>query len=228
MKTVGLIGGMSWESSAEYYHILNETVNEKLGSLNSCRCIMYSVNFQDIQQANWDEILQMTIDAAKKVETAGADMLLMCANSMHKIAEDVQQHINIPLIHITDATAKKIKAARLHKVGLLGTKLTMEQDFYKGRLKEKFNIEVDIPNSEERKTINDIIFEELTLGIIKQSSKDRLKEIIKNLILRGAEGIILGCTEIPLIIKEEDSDVIVFNTTRIHAMEAIELALNKE
>lgn len=183
MKTIGLIGGTSWESSAEYYRILNESVNKRLGGLNSCKSIMYSVNFQEIYDANSTELLEITIDAAKKLENAGADMLLICANTMHKMADEVQHSINIPLIHIADATAKKIKAAGLKKVGLIGTKTTMEQDFYKGRIKDMFGIDINVPESEEREIINKIIFEELSLGIIKDSSREKLKSIIKGLSL---------------------------------------------
>lgn len=225
MKTIGLIGGMSWESTSEYYRVMNQQVNKRLGDLNSCRCIIFSVNFEDIQRADWDGILELTIDAARRLEGAGADMLLMCANSMHKIADDVQKSVNIPLVHIADATACEIRKAGLKKVGLMGTKTTMEQSFYKGRLKDVYDIDVVIPDSDDRIRMNDIIFKELAHGIMKQTTKENMIEIGNDLIRKGAEGIVLGCTEIPLIIGQDDFNVTVFNTTFIHASAAVELSL---
>jgi len=229
MKTIGLIGGMSWESSAEYYRIINETVKEKLGGLHSAKCIMYSVDFEEVEklqhEGKWKEATELMIDAAKRIERAGADFVLICTNTMHKMADDVQSSINIPLLHIVDATAEKIISKGLKKVGLLGTKFTMEEDFYKERLR-KFGLEIIIPEEEEREIIHTIIFKELCLGEIKESSRKKFKDIIENLISKGAEGIILGCTEIPLLIREKDCSVPVFDTTRIHAQAAVEFSIN--
>ena len=230
MKTIGLIGGMSWESSAEYYRIINETVKEKLGGLHSAKCIMYSVDFEEVEklqhEGKWKEATELMIDAAKRIERAGADFVLICTNTMHKMADDVQSSINIPLLHIVDATAEKIISKGLKKVGLLGTKFTMEEDFYKERLR-KFGLEIVIPEEEEREIIHTIIFKELCLGEIKESSRKKFKDIIENLISKGAEGIILGCTEIPLLIREKDCSVPVFDTTRIHAQAAVEFSINE-
>jgi aspartate racemase len=227
MKIIGLIGGMSWESSAEYYRIINETTKEKLGGLHSAKLILYSVDFEEIEKlqhaGQWKEATKFMIDAAKRVERGGADFVLICTNTMHKMADEVQSHIDIPLLHIADATAKKIEAHSLKTVGLLGTKFTMEEDFYKGRLKNKFGLNVLIPEADERMTVHNIIYNELCLGEIRESSRENMKEII---VLRGAEGIILGCTEIPLLVKQKDSPVPIFDTTQIHAEAAVELALS--
>lgn len=231
MKTIGLIGGMSWESSLEYYRIINEAVKEKLGGLHSARCIMFSVDFSDVEelqhQGRWDEATELMIDAAQRVEKGGADFVVICTNTMHKMAEEVQKSIEIPLLHIADATADKIKEQGLKKIGLLGTKFTMEEDFYKGRLSKMFGLEVVIPNEEEREIIHNILYSELCLGEIRSLSKDKFIRIIKNLAARGAEGIVLGCTEIPLLIKQEDCEIPLFDTTRIHARAAVEYALKK-
>ena len=230
MKKIGLIGGMSWESSLEYYRIINETVKQKLGGLHSAECIMYSVDFDEIEklqhQGKWEELTQIMINCAQRLEKAGANLIIICTNTMHKMAEEVESSITIPLLHIADATAEKIKGKGFKKVGLLGTKFTMEEDFYKGRLIDKHAIEVIIPNSEEMQIIHDIIFNELCLGEIKETSKEQYKKIIINLAEKGAEGVILGCTEIPMLIKQEDVDVPLFNTTRIHAEFAVDYAIN--
>jgi len=228
MKTIGLIGGTTWLSTIEYYRIINETVKEKLGRSHSARCILYSINFEETvlqNQGRWDVISKSFIDITKKLENAGADFLIICANTMHKIADDIENNANIPIIHIADVTAEKIIERGLSKVGLLGTSYTMEEDFYKERLKEKFNIETIIPEKNERDLINKIILNELTQGKIIQSSKQRYLEIIENLIDKKAEGIILGCTEIPLLIKKDDVDIPIFDTTEIHAKAAVEYAL---
>jgi aspartate racemase len=229
MKTIGLIGGLSWESSKEYYRIINETVNEKLGGLHSAKCILYSVDFaecREIQQTKgWDEVTKMLIDAAQRLEVAGADIVLICTNTMHKFAPEIQRETHIPLLHIADATAEKIVEKGLRKVGLLGTKMTMEEEFYKGRIVQRFGIEVLVPDQDERDFIETVIFDELCVGKMNASSKMRLKEIIQKLVENGAEGIILGCTEIPLLIKKEDVNVPVFDTAEIHAIAAVAYAL---
>ena len=229
MKKIGLIGGMSWESSLEYYRIINETVKQKLGGLHSAECIMYSVDFDEIEklqhQGKWQDLTKIMIDCAQRLEKAGANLIIICTNTMHKMAKEVESSINIPLLHIADATAEKIKGKGFKKVGLLGTKFTMEEDFYKGRLIDKHAIEVIIPNSEEMQIIHDIIFNELCLGEIKETSKEQYKKIIINLAGKGAEGVILGCTEIPLLIKQEDVEVPLFDTTRIHAEFAVDYAI---
>lgn len=231
MKVIGLIGGMSWESSAEYYKILNETVKEILGGLHSAKCIMYSVDFEEIEQlqhaGKWEEATTYMIDAAQRVEKAGADFVLICTNTMHKMADDVQSAIGIPLLHIADATAEKINEEGLNTVGLLGTKFTMEEDFYKGRLKEKFGLVVVIPEEDERTTVHDIIYNELCLGEIRESSREKMKKSIEHLVSKGAEGVILGCTEIPLLVKQKDAAVPLFDTTLIHAQAAVDRALQE-
>lgn len=229
MKTIGLIGGMSWESSLEYYRIINEQVNEKLGGLHSAKILMYSVDFEEIEklqhEGNWDEATKIMIDAAKRLEKGGADFVVICTNTMHKMADNVQNNIKIPLLHIADVTAEKIKAKGLKKIGLLGTKFTMEEDFYKGRLMKKYNLEVIIPDEKERKIAHDIIYNELCLGLTKQSSKDQFIRIINKLVDNGAEAVILGCTEIPLLVQQKDVKVLLFDTTRIHAESSVEYAL---
>jgi len=232
MKTIGLIGGMSWESTIEYYRIINELVSKRLGGLNSGKILLYSVNFQeiaDLQHENkWDELTEIMIDIAQKLEKAGADVVLICTNTMHKMADEVQKSINIPLLNIIDVTAEKIKEMGLKKVGLLGTKFTMEDDFYKGRLKRKHGIDVLIPDEEGRQIVHDVIYNELCKGIIKESSREKFKRIIADLASKGAEGVILGCTEIPLLIKQEDCDIPIFDTTMIHAEAAVNFALGEK
>lgn len=229
MKTIGLIGGMSWESSLEYYRIINEEVKNKLGGLHSAKSLMYSVDFEEIErvqhQEKWDEATQLMIDAAQRLEKGGADFVLICSNTMHKMADEVQRNIEIPLLHIADATAEKIKETGFKKIGLTGTKFTMEEDFYKGRLIKKYDLDVIIPGEEERQTVDDIIYKELCLGVIKPSSRDQFRKIIHNFVKNGAQAIILGCTEIPLLVKQEDIEVRLFDTTRIHAESAVEYAL---
>lgn len=225
MKTIGLIGGMSWESSLEYYRIINEKVKQELGGLHSAQSLMYSVDFEQIKilqhEGKWEELTTIMIEAAKRLEKGGAEMIVICTNTMHKMADDVQNNINLPLIHIADTTAQSIKAQNLKKIGLLGTKFTMEQDFYKKRLIEKHGLEVIIPNSEDRDLVHHIIYNELCLGNIKDSFKKEYLRIIENLVKNGAKGIILGCTEIPLLIKQEDVAVPVFDTTTLHAEAAV-------
>lgn len=229
MKTIGLIGGMSWESSLEYYRIINETVKRKLGGFHSGKSLMYSVDFQEVEElqrrGDWEEATRMMIDAAQRVERGGADFVVICTNTMHKMAGDVEENIQIPLLHIADVTAAKIKEMGHSTVGLLGTRFTMEQDFYKGRLKNDHGIDVIIPDELERTAIHTILYDELCLGAIKTVSKEKFKSIIANLEQRGAEGIILGCTEIPLIVKQEDCEIFLYDTTRLHAEAAVNYAI---
>ena len=229
MKTIGLIGGMSWESSLEYYRILNEKVKEELGGLHSAECILYSVDFDRIEtlqhENRWTELTGIMIDAAESLEKAGADLIVICTNTMHKMAGEVQDHISVPLLHIADAAAASIKQQGLKKVGLLGTRFTMEQDFYRKRLRDKHNLEVIIPDDEDRGLVHHIIYNELCLGKTLEPSRKEYLRIIDSLIQKGAEGIILGCTEIPLLIKQRDVSVPVLDTTRIHAEYALMKAL---
>ncbi len=230
MKTIGLIAGMSWESSMEYYRIINERINHKLGGIHSAKIIMLSIDFWELRQLTtqnkWDEAAEMMIDATKKLELSGADLLLICSNAMHKVADNVQKNIKIPLIHITDKTAEKIAASEIKRVGLLGTKLTMEENFYRDRLKTQYNIDAFVPNEKDREVIQEIIFKELCLGLTKNESKEKLKTIIDSLSKQGAEAVILGCTELTLLVKQEDSNLPIFDTTRIHAEAAADYALN--
>jgi aspartate racemase len=230
MKTIGLIGGMSWESSIEYYRIINETVRVKLGGLHSARNVMYSVDFADIEtlqhQNRWEEATQRMIEAAQHVQNGGADFVIICTNTMHKMAEDVQKNIDIPLLHIADATAFAIKNKGLTRIGLLGTRFTMEEQFYRGRLESKHGLKVLLPDEDDREIIHRIIYDELCLGEVNPSSKEVYIAIINKLIQIGAQGIILGCTEISLLVGESDSPVPIFDTTLIHAVYAVEYALS--
>jgi len=231
MKTIGLIGGMSWESSSKYYRIINETVREKLGGLHSAKSLMYSVDFDEIeslmQRGEWEELARLMVAAAQKLENGGADFILICTNTIHKTAEDVQKNIGVPLLHIADATAEKIKESGFDKIGLLGTRVTMEDTFYKGRLIDKYGLEVIIPEEADREIVNRVIFEELCLGIIEDFSKEQYIRIMGWLIENGAECIILGCTEIGLLVGDADSGVPLFDTTVIHAVAAVEHALKE-
>ena len=229
MKKIGLIGGMSWESSLEYYRLLNQFTKNKLGEPHSAELIMYSVDFARFEEmqhkGKWDEIAVEMIDIAIKLKDAGAELLLICTNTMHKLAPAIEKEVDIELIHIADTTGEAILSQGLNTVGLLGTNFTMTEDFYKERLKTKHNINVIIPEKSQREIIHDVIYQELISGIIKEESLNKFKKIIKDLQQKGAEGVILGCTEIPLLVKEEDSSLPVFNTMEIHARMAIELAL---
>jgi len=229
MKTIGLIGGMSWESSIEYYRIINETAKAKLGGLHSAKSMMYSVDFAEIEilqhQGKWAEAAQMLIDAAKNLENGGADFIVLCTNTMHKVAEDIQATVKIPLLHIADATAQLVKDSGIQKIGLLGTRFTMEEEFYKGRLSQKYGLNVCIPNAQEREIVHRVIYDELVIGEIRQHSKEQYIGIIEQMVDQGAEGVILGCTEIGLLIHKQDSQVPLFDTTRIHAEAAAEYAL---
>ncbi|AZV62697.1 aspartate/glutamate racemase family protein [Peribacillus frigoritolerans] len=230
MKTIGLIGGMSWESSLEYYRIINEEVKAKLGGLHSAKCILYSVDFEEIErcqaEGDWESSGKLLGDAALSLEKAGAEMILICTNTMHKVIGYIEEKVSLPILHIADSTAKQIQKSKISTVGLLGTKYTMEQDFYKTRI-ETNGIKVLIPNEEDRKVINKVIYEELCLGEIQQSSREYYKKVIKGLVDDGAEGIILGCTEIGLLVKPEDSEVPLFDTAVIHAIESVNMAVEK-
>ena len=231
MKTIGLIGGMSWESTLEYYRILNETAKEKLGGLHSAACLLVSFDFQGIEklqhEGDWPRLTGLMVEAAKKLENAGAEIIVICTNTMHKMADSVQDSIGIPLLHIVDVTAGAIKSEGKTAVGLLGTRFTMEEDFYRERLAKNHSLNVLIPEEEERKTIHSILYDELCLGEIKEKSKNTFSRIIGNLTERGAEGIILGCTEIPLLVEQKDYEVTLFDTTMIHARAAVEWALSE-
>ncbi|MFM9281197.1 aspartate/glutamate racemase family protein [Paenibacillus jiagnxiensis] len=230
MKTIGLIGGMTWKSTLEYYRIINEEVNGRLGGFHSAKCLLYSVDFDEIErcqsEGNWESAGTILGEAAASLEKAGAEFIVICTNTMHKVIDHIEEQIKIPVLHIADATANQIKSSNIKTVGLLGTKYTMEQDFYISRI-ESNGIKVVVPNEEERIHVNKVIYEELAFGQIVQSSRDYYKKVIRNLVDNGAEGIILGCTEIGLLIKPEDSEVPLFDTTMIHAIEAVNTALEK-
>lgn len=229
MKTIGLLGGMSWESSAEYYRAINEGVRAALGNLHSAVIVMYSVDFAPIEKlqhaGDWDSTGRILAQAATRIELAGADCLLLCTNTMHKVAPQIEQAIAIPLLHIADATAEVLLNQGVSTVGLLGTGFTMEQDFYKGRLAEKFGLSVMIPDADDRALVHRIIYQELCLGKVLESSKTEYLRIIRQLADNGAQGIILGCTEIGMLVKQSDTDVALFDTTAIHARKAVQFAL---
>ena len=231
MKTIGLIGGMSWESSLEYYRIINETTKEQLGGMHSAKLVMYSVEFAEIvrlqHEGNWDELTAIMVDAGLRLKKAGADFIVIGTNTMHKMAAEVEKATALPLLHIADATANRIIEKRLKTVALLGTKFTMEQDFYKGRLAQQHGLNVITPSAKDREIVHGIIYNELCQGTILESSKSEYLRIIAGLIAQGAEGIILGCTEIPLLVKQANVAVPIFDTTAIHAQEAVRLALAK-
>jgi len=229
MKTIGLIGGMSWESSIEYYRIINETAKTKLGGLHSAKSLMITVDFADIEKLQhedrWDDAAKILVKCAQDLERGGADCIVLCTNTMHKLADQIITNVNIPFIHIADATAEKIIAEGMKKIGLLGTRFTMEHDFYKGRLIQNFGMEVLVPKQADRDIIHRVIYEELVQGKIMNASRAEYKRIMEELVGQGAEGIILGCTEIELLVKQEDSNVPLFPTTSIHAVAAVEYAL---
>lgn len=229
MKTIGLIGGMSWESSVVYYQLVNEMVKERLGGLHSAPCILYSVDFAVIEQlqheGRWEEAGQHMAEAARRLEAAGADLIVLCTNTMHKLASHIQAATSLPFLHIGDATAAKIKAEGIRRVGLLATRFTMEQDFYTGRLRDMHGLEVLLPDDEERQAVHAIIYNELCVGKVSAQSKQDYVTIINRLITEGAEAIILGCTEIGLLISQADCAVPVFDTTQIHAEAAVDAAL---
>lgn len=229
MKTIGLIGGMSWESSLEYYRLINELTRERLGGQNNAKSVLYTVNFHEIEQmqieGRWDDAARELAEAGQCLERGGADFILLCTNTMHKVAPEIQAAVQIPLLHIASATAQRIQAAGLKRIGLLGTAYTMEQDFYKGILEREYGLEVLIPNEAERREVHRIIYDELCLGRVLPESRQIYREVMQNLEARGAEGIILGCTEITLLVNQEDSTTPQFDTTQIHAEVAVDYAL---
>jgi len=228
MKTIGLIGGTGWPSTVEYYRIINEEINKRLGGLNSARCILYSFNYEDINQCNLRDdhegVYKYVLDAAKRIRTAGADCLVICANTMHQYVERLDEEIKLPIVHIADATAAKIKKQGLTTIGLMGTRFTMEMDFYTKRLNDS-GIKSIVPEKQERNFIHNTIMNELLKEIFKPETKKKFLEIINDLEQKGAQGIVLGCTEIPLLIKQEDTHLPVFNTLQIHAKAAVDFAL---
>ncbi|XMA28426.1 aspartate/glutamate racemase family protein [Bacillus bombysepticus] len=230
MKTIGLIGGMSWESTSEYYRIINEEIKERLGGLHSAKCLINSVDFEEIERCqssgNWDGAGEILGNAAYSLQKGGADFIIICTNTMHKVVGKIKAKIDIPVLHIADATAKEIKRKDIQKVGLLGTKYTMEQDFYKSRI-EEHDIKVIVPSEKNRKEINKVIYTELCLGKIVSQSREYYKRVIEELVQKGTQGIILGCTEIGLLIKQENVSVPIFDTTHIHAIEAVKVALDR-
>lgn len=231
MKTIGLLGGMSWESTASYYQLINESIKKELGGLHSAKIALYSVDFAEIEQlqhqGEWDKTAAILTKAAQGIEKAGADFILICTNTMHRVAPQVQAGITVPLLHIADATAEEIIKKDIKKIGLLGTAFTMEQDFYKGRLEKQYKLSVITPDEADRVIVHQVIYEELCLGEIRDASRHEYLRIIDKLVEQGAEGIILGCTEIALLVKPEDTDIQLFDTTKIHALKAVEKALEK-
>lgn len=225
MKTIGLLGGMSWESTELYYRLINEGIKAQLGGLHSARIAMVSVDFQEIEEmqhnSDWAGAGQALAQAAKQVEAAGADFLLICTNTMHKVAPQVQEAISIPILHLADATAKRIKAAGMKTIGLLGTNFTMEEDFYKGRLVEKYELNVLVPPKSDREIVHRVIYDELCMGLVQVESRDEFLRIIEDLRARGAEGIIEGCTEIVMLVQQQHTDSPLFDTTSIHTEEAV-------
>lgn len=228
MKRIGLIGGMSWESSAEYYRIINELVRDRLGGLHSADCLLLSLDFAEIEQlqaaGRWDDAARRLTEAARTLEAGGADLVVLCTNTMHRVADAISAGVDVPLLHLADATADAVVAAGIRRVGLLGTAFTMEQDFYRDRLADH-GLEVVVPDADDRALVHRVIYDELCLGVVRDASRDAYREVIDRLVERGVEGVILGCTEIELLITQTDSPVPVFPTTRIHAEAAVRMAL---
>ena len=229
MKTIGLLGGMSWESTVPYYQAINRVVGARLGGLHSARIVLFSVDFHEIEQLQhadrWDEAAEILIRAARALERAGADFLVLCTNTMHKVAPEITRAVPLPLVHIADATAERIKAAGLPRVGLVATRFTMEQDFYRGRLERGHGLQVLVPPPEDREIVHRVIYDELCRGVVREESRAEYRRIVADLVRHGADGIILGCTEITLLFRPEDASVPVFDTTQIHAEEAARFAL---
>jgi aspartate racemase len=229
VKTIGLLGGMTWHSTLEYYRLINAGIQARLGENHSAQCVVYSVEFAEVQKlqhaGEWDKLAGFMVEAAKRIELAGADVLLICANTMHRMADVIAAALSIPLLHIADAAAAEIRKQGLQTVGLLGTRFTMEQDFYRNHLEKRHGLKILIPGEEDRKIVHDIIYQELGRGIISETSREVYKSVIRNLDENGAEGVILGCTEIPLLIRPEDYPIPMFDTTALHAAAAVALAL---
>ena len=229
MKTIGLLGGMSWESTAGYYRTINEGIKKALGGLHSAKIVMYSVDFEPIEQlqhaGDWKGTAAILSEAAQSIESAGADFLLICTNTMHKVAPEIEKSINIPLLHIADATAEVLVHEGIKTVGLLGTAFTMEEDFYRGRLSENYGLNVLVPNEGDRHIVHKIIYQELCLGKIQADSKTEYLRIIESLADQGAEAVILGCTEIGMLVSQGDTRVTLLDTTVIHAEKAVEYAI---
>ncbi|MEV4475448.1 MULTISPECIES: aspartate/glutamate racemase family protein [Nonomuraea] len=230
MRTIGLIGGMSWESSAEYYKILNEETRRRLGGHHCARSVMLTVDFAEIEamqrEGAWDRAGELLAGAAKSLESAGADLVLLCTNTMHQVADAVEGAVGVPFLHLVDATARRVAAAGLTRVGLLGTRFTMEMDFYRARMRDH-GIDILVPDEPARTLVHDVIYQELTLGRVEPASRAAYREIIAELAGRGAQGVILGCTEITLLVGQDDSPVPVFDSTRIHVETALDLALSE-
>jgi aspartate racemase len=229
MKTIGLLGGMSWESTALYYRQINELVKEKLGGLHSAQIAMYSVDFQEIEElqhaGQWDATGEILSKAAEQIQNAGADFLLICTNTMHKVAPQIETAIDIHLLHIADATAERIKSQGIKNIGLLGTRFTMEQGFYAGRLRDAHNLNVILPSKQDREIVHRVIYEELVLGVVRDESRLEYLRIMETLRAQGAEGVIEGCTEIVMLVQQKHTDIPLFDTTSIHAQAAVEMAL---
>lgn len=229
MKVIGLIGGMSWNSTLEYYRIINESFARRLGGLHSARLVLYSLDFDEIQRAQhegrWDDITRVLVDAGNAVKRAGADFLVICTNTMHKVADDVEEKVGLPLLHIVDVTGDAIKEQGLHRIGLLGTRFVMTEPFYQERLRDRFAIELLVPGEDAIDTIHQIIYNELCECKIKASSRRVCADIMSRLVNEGAEGIVLGCTELPLLIQPGDIHAPIFDTTQLHAEAAVNLAL---
>ncbi len=232
MKRIGLLGGMSWESSSEYYRLLNQEVRKRCGGLHSADCVLRSVDFAEIErlqrEGRWEEAGIRLANEARALVTAGAQLLVLCTNTMHKVADTIVAAVDVPLVHIADATAEAVRHRRLQTVGLLATAYTMEQDFYVGRLRERHGLTVIVPGTEDRAIVHDVIYDELCVGIVEDSSREQYRRIMRDLAERGAEGILLGCTEIDLLIGRNDSPVPVFDTTRLHVQRVVDLALDAE
>jgi aspartate racemase len=231
VKTIGLLGGMSWESTVPYYQTINRSIADKLGGLHSAKLLLYSVDFAEIERLQhadkWADAGMVLADAALKLQSAGADFLVLCTNTMHRVAPDIEARIQIPLLHIADPTAEAIQAAGLSTVGLLGTRFTMEQEFYRGRLESDFGLTVHVPEAASREVVHDVIYSELCRGIISESSRSNFQRVVSELVAMGAQGIILGCTEIGLLLRSSDVSVLLFDTTKLHAEAAASFALHE-